>query len=212
LKNTGAIAMGGPIVTAGHLVFIAATTDSKFRAFDSRNGKELWMTRLDASGTTVPMTYMGTNGKQYVVVAAGGSNRFGMIAGTAGHNADALIAFALSNKPVSAATRSAETPITRPLPAAQPSSEPPGASAPFPGKGPPQTPAEAAASLPDGEGKAAVLATCTKCHGTSNFTSIRMSRQGWEDEVNSMKAKGATGTDDDFKKVIDYLTRTFPRQ
>jgi glucose dehydrogenase len=66
LKNTGAIAMGGPIVTAGDLVFIAATTDSKFRAFDARNGKELWVTKLDASGTTVPMTYMGSNGKQYL--------------------------------------------------------------------------------------------------------------------------------------------------
>jgi len=212
LKNTGAIAMGGPIVTAGHLVFIAATTDSKFRAYDSRNGKELWVTRLDASGTTVPMTYMGTNGKQYVVVAAGGTNRFGMIAGTAGHNADALIAFALSNKPRSAPTQAAATPSAKPVPTAQPSSGPPGATVPFPGKGAPQTPAEAAASLPDGDGKAVVLTTCTKCHGTGNFTSIRMSRQGWEDEVNSMRAKGAIGTDDDFKKVIDYLTRTFPRR
>jgi quinoprotein glucose dehydrogenase len=197
LKNTGATAMGGPIVTAGHLVFIAATTDSKFRAYDSRNGKELWVTGLDASGTTVPMTYMGTNGRQYVVVAAGGSNRFGMIAGTAGHNADALIAFALSNKQRNASSISSPQPT---------------ATGPFAVKGPPQTAAEASASLPNGDGKAVVLATCTKCHGTGNFTSIRMSREGWEDEVNSMRAKGAVGTDDDFKKVIDYLTRTFPRQ
>jgi hypothetical protein len=51
MKNTGASNIGGTIVTAGGLVFIAATTDSKFRAFDSRTGSELWVTKLDASGT-----------------------------------------------------------------------------------------------------------------------------------------------------------------
>ncbi len=50
LKNAGASNMGGSIATAGGLVFIAATTDSKFRAFDSKTGKELWMARLDATG------------------------------------------------------------------------------------------------------------------------------------------------------------------
>ena len=162
------------------------------------------------------MTYMGTNGRQYVVVAAGGSNRFGMIAGTAGHNADALIAFALSNKQRNASSISSPqptaTPVAPPIPAAQPPAGPSGATGPFAVKGPPQTAAEASASLPNGDGKAVVLATCTKCHGTGNFTSIRMSREGWKDEVNSMRAKGAVGTDDDFKKVIEYLTRTFPRQ
>src|SRR5262249_18305587 len=78
LKNAGASNMGGSIVTGGGLVFIAATTDSKFRAFDSRSGSELWMTRLDATGDAVPMTYLGRNGKQYVVIAAGGTNRFRM--------------------------------------------------------------------------------------------------------------------------------------
>ena len=95
LKNAGAANMGGSIATAGGLVFIAATTDSKFRAFDSRTGKELWMTRLDATGDAVPMTYQGPDGKQYVVIAAGGTNRFRMLAGTADEHADALIAFSL---------------------------------------------------------------------------------------------------------------------
>ena len=213
LKNTGATAMGGPIVTAGNLVFIAATTDSKFRAYDARNGKELWVEKLDAAGTTVPMTYMGTDGKQYVVVAAGGTNRFGMIAGTAGHNADTLIAFALSDKPRSTPAISASQPATSPqAPAAPqtPATQP--AAAPVSPAQVAANAADASASLPDGEGKATVVASCTKCHGTSNFTSIRMNRQGWEEEVKSMRDKGAVGTDDDFNKVIDYLTRTFPRQ
>ncbi len=97
LKNTGAPNIGGSIATAGGLVFIAATTDSKFRAFDSRTGEELWVAKLDASGTTVPMTYLGRDGKQYVLVAAGGTNRFRMIANTADKNSDALIAFAISD-------------------------------------------------------------------------------------------------------------------
>jgi quinoprotein glucose dehydrogenase len=210
LKNTGAIAMGGPIATAGNLVFIAATTDSKFRAFDSRNGKELWVTRLDAGGTTVPMTYMGSNGKQYVVVAAGGTNRWGMIAGTAGHNADALIAFALSDKPKSEPSISGSQPATAPSPQA-PAAPQPAAVAASPVQAAPNA-ANDAASLPDGDGKAAVLASCTKCHGTSSFTSIRMNRLGWEDEIKSMRSKGAVGTEEDFKKITDYLTRNFPRQ
>ncbi|MCU1233729.1 MAG: quinoprotein glucose dehydrogenase, partial [Candidatus Solibacter sp.] len=93
LKNAGAANMGGSIATAGGLVFIAATTDSKFRAFDSRTGKELWMARIDATGDAVPMTYRARNGKQYVVIAAAGTNRFRMIANTADETADSLIAF-----------------------------------------------------------------------------------------------------------------------
>src|SRR5262249_21005602 len=85
---------GRAIATARARVFIGATTDSKFRAFDSRTGKELWTTRIDATADAVPMTYQGRNGKQYVVIASGGTNRFRMLAKTADERADALIAFA----------------------------------------------------------------------------------------------------------------------
>jgi glucose dehydrogenase len=188
LKNTGATNIGGPIVTAGGLVFIAATTDSKFRAFDSRTGDELWVTRMDASGSTVPMTYMGRNGKQYVVVAAGGTNRFRMIANTADKNSDALIAFALSDKQDNGSTR--------------PMNPSTGATV--------SATTAAAAPLPAGEGRETVIAICTKCHGTANFSTLRMSRSAWQDEVEDMKDKGAVGTGDDFKRVIDYLATHFP--
>ena len=72
-QNTGRGGSAGPIVTAGGLIFIGATSDSRFRAIDSRTGKELWVTRLNASGTANPMTYQGKSGKQYVVQAAGGT-------------------------------------------------------------------------------------------------------------------------------------------
>jgi quinoprotein glucose dehydrogenase len=67
-------AFAGPIATAGGLVFIGATSDNRFRAFDSKTGKELWSTKLASTATAVPMTYQGKNGKQYVaIMAAAGS-------------------------------------------------------------------------------------------------------------------------------------------
>ena len=72
LSDTGTENYGGPILTAGDLLFIGATVyDKKFRAFDSRNGKLLWETTLPNAGVATPATYM-VDGKQYVVVAAGG--------------------------------------------------------------------------------------------------------------------------------------------
>jgi quinoprotein glucose dehydrogenase len=72
LRNTGSDNYGGPIVTAGGLVFIGATVfDRKFHAYDSATGKLLWETELPFSGLATPATYM-IDGKQYVVIAAGG--------------------------------------------------------------------------------------------------------------------------------------------
>jgi glucose dehydrogenase len=73
MKDTGSEGYGGPIVTAGGVVFIGATIyDRKFRAFDSRNGKLLWETELPYSGVATPATYM-IDGRQYVVIAASGA-------------------------------------------------------------------------------------------------------------------------------------------
>jgi glucose dehydrogenase len=78
-RNTGVPNTAGPIVTAGGLVFIGATSDSRFRAFDSKTGKELWVTKLDYTASAIPITYQGKNGKQYVaiVAAVGGSSAAG---------------------------------------------------------------------------------------------------------------------------------------
>jgi glucose dehydrogenase len=73
LKNTGTENYGGPVVTAGGVVFIGATIyDRKFRAFDSRDGKLLWQADLPFSGVATPATYM-IDGRQYVVIAASGA-------------------------------------------------------------------------------------------------------------------------------------------
>jgi len=87
LQPTGSEGYGGPVVTAGGLIFIAATLDEKFRAFDKKTGKLLWETKLPAAGYATPSIY-AIHGKQYVVVAAGG----GKLDTKSG---DAYVAFAL---------------------------------------------------------------------------------------------------------------------
>ncbi|PYY06987.1 MAG: pyrroloquinoline quinone-dependent dehydrogenase [Acidobacteria bacterium] len=85
----GSIGFGGPIVTASGLVFIAGTFDPYIRAFDVETGKELWKAQLPASGNATPMTY-SVNGKQYLVIAAGGHPKI-----TEEALSDSLVAFAL---------------------------------------------------------------------------------------------------------------------
>jgi quinoprotein glucose dehydrogenase len=72
-QNTGRGGSAGPMVTAGGLVFIGTTADARFRAIDSRTGKELFVTKLNATGAATPMTYQGRSGKQYVVQSAAGT-------------------------------------------------------------------------------------------------------------------------------------------
>lgn len=84
----GSPSTGGPIVTAGGLVFVASTMDHNLRALDVETGKELWAGTLPAPGMAVPITYRA-GGRQYVVIAAGGS------AGSRTVLSDALVAFAL---------------------------------------------------------------------------------------------------------------------
>jgi quinoprotein glucose dehydrogenase len=69
-QNVGGSGSAGPIVTAGGLVFIGATNDRRFRAFDSKTGKELWASKLDQTVNANPLTYQGKNGKQYVAAIA----------------------------------------------------------------------------------------------------------------------------------------------
>jgi quinoprotein glucose dehydrogenase len=87
IPQTGTENYGGPVVTAGGLVFIAASKDEHLRAFDRRTGKELWKFKLPAAGYATPATY-AVNGRQYVVIACGGGK-----CGTA--SGDAYMAFCI---------------------------------------------------------------------------------------------------------------------
>lgn len=88
IPRTGTETFGGTIVTAGGLVFIGGTMDERFHAYDKATGKLLWEYTLSAGGYATPSTYM-VNGKQYLVIAAGGGGKLGTKSG------DSYIAFAL---------------------------------------------------------------------------------------------------------------------
>ena len=88
----GVPSVGGPIVTASGLAFIAGTSDNFIRAFDVADGKELWKECLPAGGQANPMTYrLKADGKQFVVIAAGGHAMMGTKQG------DGLIAYTLGD-------------------------------------------------------------------------------------------------------------------
>jgi quinoprotein glucose dehydrogenase len=88
-KGWGSISLGGPIVTAGGLVFMAGTFDPYIHAYDVQTGKEIWTGELPSSARATPMTFRAAGGKQYVVIAAGGHD------GNSIPMSDAIVAFAL---------------------------------------------------------------------------------------------------------------------
>jgi quinoprotein glucose dehydrogenase len=81
--------LGGPLTTAGGVAFLTSTQDYYIRAYDVRDGHQLWQDRLPAGGQSTPMSY-AVNGRQFVVTAAGGHGSFGTKIG------DYVIAYALS--------------------------------------------------------------------------------------------------------------------
>lgn len=186
--DTGALNMGGPIVTAGGLIFVGATTDRRFRAFDTRSGKLLWETELEASAHSVPMTFLGKDNRQYVVVAAGGGSFLNSPPGTK------IVAFALPGEKTTAAaapSSPAPVPATSPAPARSGSPE--------------------ADALPAGEGRDAVVQMCSGCHGLRTSTAQRRTRPEWEAVVETMMAVGAPGTRADGARAVGYLARYFGR-
>ncbi len=89
-RDVGSPGYGGPIVTGGDLVFIGATNDRRFRAFDSRNGAEVWSHVMPYNVTAVPITYEGDDGRQYVAVTAARGGR-----GTEAPGDEGVFVFAL---------------------------------------------------------------------------------------------------------------------
>ncbi len=189
VRDTGTLSMGGSIATAGGLVFIGATIDAGFRAFDSKAGKVLWETKLEANGHASPITYMGRDGRQYVaLMAAGGGAFFG------GPLSNTLVAFALPDVP------------RKPLPATVSKAVAATAAA---RRGLPKVGAFAPAVLPPGGAKALVDKTCgSGCHSVEVVTSQRMSAGDWNGIVQNMVARGAQASDADVKAIVEYLSQT----
>ncbi|HHK1979321.1 TPA: glucose/quinate/shikimate family membrane-bound PQQ-dependent dehydrogenase [Pseudomonas aeruginosa] len=87
--TVGVPSMGGSITTAGGVAFLSGTLDQYLRAYDVKDGKQLWQARLPAGGQATPMSYTGKDGRQYVLIVAGGHGSFGTRMG------DYIIAYAL---------------------------------------------------------------------------------------------------------------------
>jgi quinoprotein glucose dehydrogenase len=184
IPPTGTPNLGGPITTASGLVFIGATKDARFRAYDAKTGKELWFAQLDAAGGATPMTFMGRNGKQYVVIAAGGPGDTDR-GGTALFP-QKLVAFALPDAGAAVAA-----PAANPAPAA--------------------TRAAAPATFPRAdEGRALAQQHCTTCHGLGTVTAEGRTPEAWAFVVNEMIGLGTPITDDQAKAIVDYLSRDVP--
>ena len=91
-QKTGRPGNGGTIATAGGLVFVGATDDGRFRAFDAKTGKELWTYKLGGPAEATPMTYQGRDGRQYVVITSTGGGFFNNPV-----TDDSIMAFALDH-------------------------------------------------------------------------------------------------------------------
>jgi quinoprotein glucose dehydrogenase len=192
VRDTGTLGLGGSIATAGGLVFIGATNDARFRAFDSKAGKVVWEAKLEANGHSSPITYMGRDGRQYVaLMAAGGGAFFG------GTVSNTLVSFALPDVP------------RKPLPAAVSKAVAAAAAAQ---RGVPKVGAFAPAVLPAGGAKALVDKTCgTGCHAVEVVTSQRMTAAEWNAVVQNMVARGAQASEGDVKAIVEYLGKTLGR-
>jgi quinoprotein glucose dehydrogenase len=182
VKGTGALNLGGSMATAGGLVFIGATNDSRFRAFDAKTGQILWEREIEANAHSSPITYLGKDKKQYVAIMAGGGGGF-----FGGAVSDTVIAFAIgSGKPPRESAAGPPTVSRLSTPPAPP--------------------------LPDPEGRNLLQKTCGQgCHKLDTVTGRRFNREEWRRTVEAMIARGARGSDREFSQVIDYLAARYGR-
>ncbi len=222
---TGTPNRGGPIATAGGLVFIGASQDARFRAFDARTGRNLWYANLNENGRAVPITYQGKSGKQYVAIVAGGGRP---AARTSNEEASGgrLYVFALPDAGSTPATGSADARpaaasgdagrATRPAAARRvPVAAAPAASKPREAIAPPTAEARASdasfqtTSMPDGPGKAVVQRMCAPCHTLESFLKTKRTEEKWGEVVDDMIGRGAFGSDEEINLVIKYLSNHF---
>jgi quinoprotein glucose dehydrogenase len=188
-QNTGRPGLGGAIVTAGGLTFVGATDDARFRAFDTRTGKELWTVKLPASAESTPIAYADAKGQQYVAVVATGG--FGVGAALTG---DLLVVFSLSGESTS----------TLAAPLAQEQTTPPAIHG--------NVSAQATQGhLPPGPGHDLTVRVCSACHSPDLAAGQHLDAQEWNSLVQSMSARGAVATDAEFDEISSYLAKSFPR-
>jgi hypothetical protein len=189
-QNTGRPGLGGAIVTAGGLTFVGATDDARFRAFDTKSGKELWTVKLPASAEATPISYADDKGQQYIAVVATGG--FGVGAALV---SDSLVVFSLNG------SESVDT-LTPSLAKTENAAPVANAVAAVP---------SAPNHLPPGPGHDLMVRVCSSCHSPEVAANQHLSPQEWNSLVQNMSARGAVATDAEFDQITAYLARSFPR-
>jgi quinoprotein glucose dehydrogenase len=200
-QKTGRPGLGGAIVTATGLIFIGATDDARFRAFDETSGTEIWAAKLPASAESTPITYADAGGNQYVAVVATGGGLIG-----APLASDAVIAYSLSGtKSVSSVLDGSSLAVEATPPGSADGEHYVAAHADS------AHPDSAQASpFPPGPGRELMLKVCSGCHSANVSASKRMSAQEWRSLVQTMAGRGAVATDEEFDEISGYLARSFP--
>lgn len=193
VPEAGTLNLGGSIATAGGLVFIGATNDSLFRAYDSSTGKRLWEAKLEASAHSSPITYLGRDGRQYVAIMAAGGGGF-----LNGGSSNTLVAFALPD----VARKPLPVEVTRAVAAAAQ------ARSQLPKVGTHQP-----VVLQAGDARKLVEKTCgTGCHAVEVVTSQRMGLDEWSTMVQNMIARGAKASEAEAAALVDYLAANLGRE
>jgi quinoprotein glucose dehydrogenase len=203
-QNTGRPGLGGAIVTASGLTFIGATDDSRFRAFETGTGKELWTVKLPASAESTPITYADARGNQYVAVVAtgGGLLRAPLLS-------DSLVVFSLFGGS-GMAGRPREVTASPVTPAAQTAA--PAAGHASAGSGSPSMGSGNLDVLPPGPGRDLTVRVCSGCHSPAVAANQRLSEQEWYDLVQVMSTRGAVATEEELNEITAYLAKSFPKQ
>ncbi len=202
-QNTGRPGLGGSIATASGLVFIGATDDARFRAFDAKSGKEIWTVKLPAAAESTPITYADDQGKQYVAIVATGGGLIGAPLGS-----DSLVVYALPGadatahylaKPLTdSAVQSAPTAAARAVVHAGSGVSIKADSANY-------------ALLPAGPGRDITIKVCSGCHAPTVSAAQHLSAQEWYDLVQVMSGRGAVASDEEFDEITAYLAKSFPK-
>jgi glucose dehydrogenase len=190
--------IGGSVATASGLVFIGASRDSRFHAYDAKTGSEIWTTRLPGQGAT-PITFEGKNGRQYVALVSGNTGRGRGDPGRQGGHDPVLIAFALP-KP--------GEPIVNMESLLGPSNDTQQGSGPRKPQVAMGDPVSADA-LPAGPGRDDLLSMCGSCHDITTVTSERRTPESWTALITDMRGRGAPGDDAMASRVQSYLSQHF---
>ena len=174
-QNTGRPGLGGAIVTASGLIFIGATDDARFRAFDETTGKEIWTVKLPAAAESTPITYADAHGNQYVAVVATGGGLIG-----APLLSDAVIAYSFSGSNSLSSVLESRV-ATQSAPAASTVSGKPYIAVRTgfrPGS----------LSFLPVPGREEMLRVCSGCHSANCVGLQRMDAKEWNDLVQAMAA------------------------